>query len=155
MNPRAYLWTQLSNRLDHLTTVGIDSQNDLKTQPFNDLVASPFFYTGRGRCGLSRDECGEPKTHDLIGPGNTETAVDAPDRSGVPVAATGAQVLWIEIPGTAPQHPPGTVACSPSTTIRWRTIVVLLPAVLRPLPDIAAHIIQTSRVRFLPCHRAR
>ena len=51
----------------------------------------------------------EPKTHDLIGPGNTETDAAAPDRSGEPEAERGSQEQWNEAPGTAPHHPPGTI----------------------------------------------
>jgi len=51
----------------------------------------------------------ETKTHDLIGPGNTETEDEVPARSGVPDEARGSQVPRIAEPGTAPHHPLGTV----------------------------------------------
>ena len=54
----------------------------------------------------------ETKTHDLNGPGSTETDVAVPECCGVPDAVRGPQVLRIDDPGTAPHHPQGTVAPS-------------------------------------------
>ena len=88
----------------------------------------------------------EAKTHDLIGPGNTETDVAEPARSGEPVAARGTQVLRIDEPGTAPRHPHVPITCRPSTTVGRRAVVIVIPAILRPLPDIFVHIMKTESV---------
>ena len=86
----------------------------------------------------------ETKTHDLIGPGNTETEVAAPDRRDEFEAERGAQVpRTVEI-GAPPHHAQGTILCGPCTAIGWRAAVVLVPAILRPFKDVSVHIVQAE-----------
>ena len=85
--------------------------------------------------------------------GDAETDVAVPECCGVPDAVRGPQVLRIDDPGTAPHHPQGTVAPSPSTTVGRRAVVILVPAVLRQLPDISVHVMKTKCIWQFLAHR--
>jgi len=94
------------------------------------------------------------KIQDSRGPSNTETAVVASVCRGVPVAECGAQILRkIVVPRTAAHNPQGALPLCPCNTCSRRTTVVRIPTILRPLPNVAVHIVKTKLIRFLRSNR--
>ena len=78
-----------------------------------------------------------------------KTEVAAAEAGAAPVAVGGTQPGWITAPGPAAQHAPTTVAAilfQPGTAVLWRALVIIMPAVLHPLPDVAVHIVKAPGV---------
>ena len=74
--------------------------------------------------------------------GNSKTVVVVPVFGGVPVAVGGAQEPRFAVPGTAAQHArPAILAPNPCTPIRRRALIIIMPTVLHPFPDITVYII--------------
>ena len=57
-----------------------------------------------------------------------------------PVAGSRAHVVGIIIPGASPNNPVCTLPGQPCFTIGWRILVVVMPAILIPFPNIALYI---------------
>ena len=66
-------------------------------------------------------------------PPDTEPEVAVPVAGGVPVAAGRAEDPWIEVPGTAAKDTATATISCPRQTIRGRSVVVVVPAVLDPV----------------------
>jgi len=74
-------------------------------------------------------------------------------RPGPPIAASRSRT---RVHPRAPTvHLTGAVAGCPCTSIARCAGVVSVPTVLRPLPDVAMHVVQPKRVRLLLGHRIR
>src|SRR5262245_6677155 len=79
-----------------------------------------------------------------------EAEVVDPVGGGVPEALGGAEVLWIAAPRSAADDTGVATASRPSCTIQWRPLIVVVIAVLDPLPNITVHIENAESVgRFL------
>ena len=94
-------------------------------------------------------------SHDLIErPRHAKTDAAEPEPGNVPVAIGRAEDPWVVEPGTATQHTPTTVpAARPRRAIARSPSIVLMPAVLDPLPHVAVHVVQTPRGRVERPHR--
>src|SRR5215475_4211712 len=66
----------------------------------------------------------------------------------VRAAVGGAEVPRFVVPGTAAHDTLSAVAtCRPCRAVRRRSVVVVVPAILDPLPDIAVHVVQAECIR--------
>ena len=66
------------------------------------------------------------------------------------VAASGTAAIRIEAPRTAPQWRIIIIPIfCPSTAIRRRNMIVIVPSIGAPFPDIAVHIVQPKGVSYL------
>ena len=54
-----------------------------------------------------------------------------------PVAVRGAEAVWVVVPGTAADDAATAIAADPWRAVGRRALVALVPAILRPLPDVA------------------
>jgi len=75
-----------------------------------------------------------------------ETDVAVPEVGSAPVAGGRPEVLWIVPPGTAAEDTGLTLAKRPRRTISRRPIVVLVIAILHPLPHVTRHIVKAERI---------
>ena len=91
----------------------------------------------------------EPKTQDSIQrPGNSETDTDVPEPGGAPAANRGTHETRIEVPRAATQHPATAIpSARPRSPVWRRPRVIVVPAVLYPLPYVPVHIVQSISVR--------
>ena len=97
----------------------------------------------------------EAKIQDSIKrPGDTEAGAAAQAVGRVPVAVRGAEVPRPVAPGTSPQNAGGTIPRCPRTTVRRRTRIAAVHAVLHPLPHIPKHVMQAKPVG-VECSRRR
>ena len=99
----------------------------------------------------------EPKTQDSIHrPGNSETDVVEPVSGGIPVAERGTHAPRFVDPRAATQHPDSAIPSTrPRTAVPRRSGIVIVPAVLYPLPNVTQHIVHTKSVRRKRTHRRR
>lgn len=74
-------------------------------------------------------------------PGESEAQVEAAVAAQIPAAKGGTQGPRTVEPGAAAEHAPGAIALFPGGAVRWRAIILVVPAVLGPLPDITVHIL--------------
>ena len=83
----------------------------------------------------------EERKQNLKGPGNAEPRAEAPVVGVAREARRRADERGSAAPGrtTANDTPAVTSSC-PCIAIRWCPIVVVVPAILRPLPNIAMHV---------------
>jgi hypothetical protein len=66
-----------------------------------------------------------------------------------PEADGRADVLALITPGAAADDAVAWLATlQPCGSVRWRAIVVLVPGIFNPLPDIAVHVVKPKRVRL-------
>lgn len=73
---------------------------------------------------------------------------------GTAAAASGrAREDWIVAPGPAAHHPEYVSTRFPDRTIRGRTVVVVVPSILAPFPDVAVHLVQPEGVGRECAHR--
>jgi len=73
---------------------------------------------------------------------NTKTAIVVAEVREVVAAVGGTEVDEVE-PRAPAQDPPGLVISGkPRRAVGWRTLVVVVPMILDPLPDIAVNIIE-------------
>jgi hypothetical protein len=79
-------------------------------------------------------------------PGNPAADSAAPDDGLVPAAVRRAQVARFVVPGAAAHHAAAAIAAGPGAAVIWRPLVVVVPAVLDPLPDIAMHVVEAPLV---------
>ena len=97
------------------------------------------------------------KTHDSIQrPGYAKTDIVVPGNGGATVAIRGTQVPRSVEPRAATQRTKATTSTSrPRATVRWRSHVAAVPAVLHPLPNIPMHVMKPKRIRRERAHRHR
>ena len=62
----------------------------------------------------------------------------------------GTQVPREVVPGTAARHAKAAIPTFPRATVTRRTLITIIPAVLYPLPHVAAHVVQTQLIGPLP-----
>src|SRR5262252_8183112 len=86
-------------------------------------------------------------------PGHAET--DDVDRDGEPATRGGAEVPRNIVPGAAASHASYAASDCPRRPITGRAVVVAMPAIRRPLPRIAGHVVQAERVRRVAPGRRR
>src|SRR5262245_10421405 len=80
-------------------------------------------------------------------PRDTEADMVVPGVAGVPFAGGPRKLRWLGVPGAAAQVAATAVtACRPCRAGRRRSIVVLVPAILDPLRNVAAHVVQAERI---------
>ena len=76
-----------------------------------------------------------------------EAAVVVPVEGGVEAAEGRAEGPWIAAPGTAAKDTAIAIITSSSRrAVVWRSDIVVLVAILNPLPDIAVHIVHAEGV---------
>ena len=77
--------------------------------------------------------------------------------AGAAVAAeSGTAVTWIVVPRTAPQRRTIIIPIFyPGTAIRRRNMIVIVPSIGAPFPDIAVHIVQPKSVWGKLSHGSR
>lgn len=80
--------------------------------------------------------------------GDTEAEVDLPVADVVSGAIGRTQVVRAVAPRPPAKHAPATVTTFPCRTIGKCTFVALIPAVLRPFPDVATHVVQAHAFGF-------
>src|SRR5262245_43776236 len=81
-------------------------------------------------------------------PRDAKTEIEEPAVSGhEAVAVRDAGDLRVADPGPAAGDPQATIAALARSAVRGRALVVRIPAVLHPLPDVADHIVQAEAVR--------
>src|SRR5262245_54349317 len=79
--------------------------------------------------------------------GQSETNVASAQVQAGSMAPGRAQATRTIEPGTAAQNPHcATRGCLARAAISGCSIVVLMPAVLHPLPDVAVHLVKTPRI---------
>ena len=61
--------------------------------------------------------------------------------------------VQIDEPRTTAQHPQAATAVGPCTTVFRRAAVRVIPAILRPFPNVADHVVQTKTIRLVRAHR--
>src|SRR5262249_8775963 len=61
-------------------------------------------------------------------------------------AVGGAEPLRIAGPRAAADHPAAAVTRCPRRTICWRTLIVLVPAILSPIPDVTMYVADAEGV---------
>src|SRR5215510_10181881 len=80
-------------------------------------------------------------------PRDTEADMVVPGVAGVPFAVGRAELPRLVVPGTAAHDAATAVAaCRPCRAVRRRSVVVVVPAILDPLRNIAAHVVQAERI---------
>ena len=96
-----------------------------------------------------RERGQELKRKELIRrPRNTKTVVIEPVLRTVPVAIRRTEVPPADEPGTATQHSPTAVTTArPRGPVTRGAVVVTVPAILHPFPDVAGHVVQPETVR--------
>src|SRR5207249_3218232 len=62
------------------------------------------------------------------------------------IAAGGADVGGLAFPRPAAQYAGGALRVEPRLATGWGALIVLVPAILHPLVDAAAHIVETKRI---------
>src|SRR5262245_16525212 len=77
------------------------------------------------------------------GPRDPEAEIDAPAAGGDPVAAGGAEDPRKGAPGASAERPTTAIAGCPGRAIGRRAVVIVIPAVLHPLPQVAMHLVET------------
>src|SRR6266404_7210703 len=80
------------------------------------------------------------------GPSDPKAGVVVPVVLLVPVAVRRPWVCRIVVPGTAADDTFLAIPCRPRKAIGGRPVVVLMPAILHPLPHIAGHIVEAERI---------
>lgn len=73
----------------------------------------------------------------------------------IAVSRRGAQVNWTEVPGAATHNTQQAIGLGARFAICWQVLVILKPAVLDPLADVAVHIVETERIRPKRSNRRR
>src|SRR5262249_7803880 len=81
--------------------------------------------------------------------------VAAPEVGGDPEAACGAEAPRIVAPGAAAKNPATTISGCHRRAVRRRAIVVVIPAVLHPLPHVAVHVVEAPPVLRETVHSHR
>jgi hypothetical protein len=77
----------------------------------------------------------------------TVEAADAVAAEAV-VAESGTAEIWIGEPRTAPQRRTIIIPIfCPSTSIPWRTLIIIMPIISAPFPYVPVHIIQPKGIR--------
>ena len=81
-------------------------------------------------------------------PGNTEPDKGAPIVFGVVVAGSRTGALWNlpHDPRTTANDMINAIAKNQSRTVRRRSIVIVLIAILDPFPNVAMHVVQAERI---------
>ena len=69
-----------------------------------------------------------------------------PARRFDPEADGRANERWNIAIGTAAHNAPTTIAVLPRTAVGRRTLIVVVPAIFSPLPDIAKHVVEAELV---------
>src|SRR5471032_2010316 len=73
----------------------------------------------------------------------------------VTVAVRRANIICVVLP-RAGSNDVGTAICSaPWRSIRWRTLIGFVPAILYPLIDATTHVVKAERIRFEAAHLDR
>ena len=85
-------------------------------------------------------------------PGQTEPVAEAPVPGRVPDAERRAEAARRAAPGAAAQHTLGTISACPRAPVGRSARVTLVPAIVRPFPYVAQHIMQAERVRPETAH---
>ena len=91
----------------------------------------------------------------IDGPGDTEPEVGKPEPSPALAAERRATVARYIVPRAAAQHTTGTVAIVPRAAVHRGALVVLVPAVIHPLPGVGQQVVHSERVRPIRSHRCR
>ena len=65
----------------------------------------------------------------------------------LPVSVRRAEVAWIEDQETAADDADSAIAARPWRAVGRRASVALVPAILRPLHNVADHVVETESVR--------
>jgi len=73
----------------------------------------------------------------------------------VPDAARRAEVLRVVDPRTAAENPERGFPALPHRAICWRALVIQMPVVLDPFPDIAVHVEKTPKIVLFGCNPMR
>ena len=85
--------------------------------------------------------------------GKTEAKVAGPDVGRASLSGRNTKDPRIMIkPGTAPAHAPvaiTTIRFEPCRSVRWCSFIGVMPAILDPFHNIAAHVIYTGPTGFL------
>lgn len=92
-------------------------------------------------------------TRRLLNPDETKAEAAEAVHRVVSNAASGADVLRFDEPCPAPAGAQLASACRPRGAVLRRPFVVLVVAILRPLPDVAQHVVEAHGVRFEAAHR--
>src|SRR5262249_2730587 len=79
-------------------------------------------------------------------PPDPEPEVTAPADGGVPGSTRRAEVSWIGVPGTAADDVVTAVSAEPRRTVAGRSVVVVVVAILDPLPNVAGHVVEAKRI---------
>src|SRR5260370_13483983 len=88
-----------------------------------------------------------PEPSGRKGPSDPKAGVVVPVVLLVPVAVRRPWICRIVVPGTAADDTFLAIPCRPrNKAIGGRPVVVLMPAILHPLPHIAGHIVESERI---------
>jgi len=87
-------------------------------------------------------------------PSNSESDIAVPTSGVDPVADRGTKVSRIAAaaPGTTPQAAPDAWF-RPCAAIAWRTVVIPMPAIFQPLPDITDRVMHAKRICAVGSYR--
>src|SRR5437868_5317544 len=91
----------------------------------------------------------------LAGESNPEPVGGIANHGIIAVAARRTGRPRIISPRAGPDHARGAIPGEPRRTIRWRALVILVPAILDPLIDAATHIVKPEWIWLETgdCHR--
>ena len=85
-----------------------------------------------------------------------KTDVEVDDAAEVEEAVSGTAVTGKAVPRTAPQRRTIIITIFyPDTAIGRRTVIVIVPGIGTPLPDIAVHIVQSEGIGGKLSHGSR
>ena len=89
-------------------------------------------------------------------PGNAKTLVEVGFIGAAPVTESRTQELWSVEPRTAPNHPAAAIATvffQPGRTVSQCIAIIVMPAILRPFPNVTQHIEQPKMIFGITRHR--
>ena len=86
-------------------------------------------------------------------PGDTKPEVVEPSDGGKPEPVRRTQIPRYADPRAPAQHATRTISPLPGRPVRRCTKIVVVPAILHPLPHVPVHIVQTPRICGEPTHR--
>src|ERR1700733_6456573 len=91
----------------------------------------------------------------LQGQRDTESMGRIPNVGIVIVAVRRANIHRFAPPRAGSNDVGVAISCAPWRTIRWRTLIRFVPAILYPLIDTAAHVVEAKGIRLEAAHLNR